>query len=272
MLSRVAGRIVILEGKPHGPDSVIPAVVAELRRCGVSAAVRTMPTGRAGNPAEVLAGVDVVGLRHLSRRQLGDLAGLGSVTTFCNSVEATATARDKAATYAGLVAGRLPLPATVIARSWAEVRALGGQPLIVKQFYGSGGSGVLPAPDGSVPVQAPFAGPYLVQELIRGDGIDRKIYVVGGNTAGVLRRWPPIGLHGRLGTAFTPTPDLAEIARATGAVLGLEVFGVDLVVSTAGPMVVDVNAFPGFKGVPGAARWIARHLVSRVRQDRSAAG
>ncbi|MDQ4069776.1 MAG: hypothetical protein M3203_09965, partial [Actinomycetota bacterium] len=54
-------------------------------------------------------------------------------------------------------------------------------------------------------------------------------------------------------------------AVAAGAALGLEIFGVDLVVGGDGPVVVDVNGFPGFKGVPPAAAWIADHLRAVAR-------
>jgi len=32
----------------------------------------------------------------------------------------------------------------------------------------------------------------------------------------------------------------------------LRLYGVDLLVTEHGPIIVDVNSFPGFRGVPGA--------------------
>jgi ribosomal protein S6--L-glutamate ligase len=37
----------------------------------------------------------------------------------------------------------------------------------------------------------------------------------------------------------------------------LSLYGVDLLVTARGPVVVDVNAFPGYGGVPGASAALA---------------
>ena len=34
-----------------------------------------------------------------------------------------------------------------------------------------------------------------------------------------------------------------------------------------GPVVVDVNAWPGFKGVPGAAERLSAHLLARIGSE-----
>jgi ribosomal protein S6--L-glutamate ligase len=51
-----------------------------------------------------------------------------------------------------------------------------------------------------------------------------------------------------------------DIVLKCGEVLGLHLYGVDLVRTERGPFVVDVNYFPGYKGVPGAAKLIADHV------------
>jgi glutathione synthase/RimK-type ligase-like ATP-grasp enzyme len=48
-----------------------------------------------------------------------------------------------------------------------------------------------------------------------------------------------------------------EIALRSGEAFGLGLFGLDLIESPDGPVVVDVNYFPGYKGVEGAAPLIA---------------
>ncbi len=54
---------------------------------------------------------------------------------------------------------------------------------------------------------------------------------------------------------------------AVGGTLHLDIYGVDVVEGPDGPVLVDVNAFPSCRGVPGAARAIAGVLLARV--DRS---
>jgi ribosomal protein S6--L-glutamate ligase len=51
-----------------------------------------------------------------------------------------------------------------------------------------------------------------------------------------------------------------DIVLKCGEVLGLHLYGVDLVRTEQGPCVVDVNYFPGYKGVPGAAKLIADYV------------
>ena len=54
------------------------------------------------------------------------------------------------------------------------------------------------------------------------------------------------------------------VALRAAEALGLEVCGVDVLVTADGPVVVDVNAWPGAKGVPGAAQRLSAHLLTRL--------
>ena len=47
------------------------------------------------------------------------------------------------------------------------------------------------------------------------------------------------------------------MALKTGEACGLALFGLDIIESPRGPYVVDVNYFPGYKGVPDVAPLIA---------------
>jgi ribosomal protein S6--L-glutamate ligase len=51
--------------------------------------------------------------------------------------------------------------------------------------------------------------------------------------------------------------EIRRIALATGEACGLALFGLDVIESPRGPYVVDVNYFPGYKGVPDVAPLIA---------------
>jgi ribosomal protein S6--L-glutamate ligase len=51
-----------------------------------------------------------------------------------------------------------------------------------------------------------------------------------------------------------------NIVLRCGRVLRLHLYGVDLVSTENGPQVVDVNYFPGHKGVPGAAKLVADYV------------
>jgi ribosomal protein S6--L-glutamate ligase len=51
-----------------------------------------------------------------------------------------------------------------------------------------------------------------------------------------------------------------RVARAAGAALGLELFGVDLLITGGRPVVIDVNPFPGFRGARTPADSLLRYL------------
>ncbi len=70
--------------------------------------------------------------------------------------------------------------------------------------------------------------------------------------------------HVTTGIPFAPDAELTTLAQRVGEVVGLELYGVDVLLGEAGPVVVDVNPFPGFRGVADAPRLIAEHLLHRV--------
>jgi glutathione synthase/RimK-type ligase-like ATP-grasp enzyme len=58
------------------------------------------------------------------------------------------------------------------------------------------------------------------------------------------------------------TPALARLARACQEVFQLELYGVDVLDSPRGPLVVDVNEFPNYTGVEEAPHAIAELVRS----------
>ncbi len=66
------------------------------------------------------------------------------------------------------------------------------------------------------------------------------------------------------------TPALSNLARRATETLGLEVAGVDILESSRGPLVIEVNASPGLAGfeeatgVDVAARFL-QHVEQRCR-------
>ena len=64
--------------------------------------------------------------------------------------------------------------------------------------------------------------------------------------------------------------DWAHITLEIGRVFNLRLYGVDLLITERGPIIVDVNSFPGFRGVPGADSALAA-LVERLLSERKTA-
>lgn len=252
-------KVAFLLGRRPSDESLLPDVLDRLEAGGHRTEVHLVAEV---DDVEALAGCDLVVLRAL---QLPDLDRLGPLerakTRCCNSVKGCRAARDKALAASLLEDAEVPTPRTTVAHGWDAVEELAAEiPIVVKPVLGSRGAGVVFVERGQRN-EPPWPGPYLVQERVDGDGLDRKVYVVGGRVAGVLRRWPPASFEEKVGSSFVPGPEERRAALAAGAALGLDVFGVDLVPGPKGPTVVDVNAFPGFKGVPTAPMWLADHFA-----------
>ena len=97
--------------------------------------------------------------------------------------------------------------------------------------------------------------PIVIQEFAAGDGWDIKLWVIDQQIFAARRRTPLIPGASKEDIPL-PLEDLPEdwirITLAIGSVFNLRLYGVDLLMSERGPIIVDVNSFPGFRGVPGA--------------------
>jgi ribosomal protein S6--L-glutamate ligase len=123
---------------------------------------------------------------------------------------------------------------------------------------------VLSGDAASLPDDAPFEGPFLVEPLLRHDGTDRKLYVAGSSVRGLRKPSTLAAGHVTAGDPFDPDEGLRDLALRVGDVLGVHLYGIDLVLTDAGPVVVDVNAFPGFRGVERAELLVADHVLTHL--------
>jgi inositol 1,3,4-trisphosphate 5/6-kinase len=64
----------------------------------------------------------------------------------------------------------------------------------------------------------------------------------------------------KAGKPFTISSTLRQIAWHCSRAFGIELFGFDVIFSEGRPYVVDINCFPGFKGVPNASSLLAGHI------------
>lgn len=257
-------RIALVLGKPPERSPVLPDVIARLD--GRAEVMVHVPSR--GAPVDPVAWslrtADLVAVRGLGQRALAALAVVEDAgVRCCNRIAATLAVRDRVLVHRLLTAAGVPVPATTEVPTWEDVTAGAAGSVMVKAVDGRSGrgTGVLPAPDGVLPTEPPFPGPYLVQRFVPNDGRDRKLYVIGDRVAGLLKRWPRAPGDQEAGVPFPVEPDLEALARRVGAAIGLELYGVDVVVGPGGPAVVDVNPFPSCSGVQGAATSIAEHLL-----------
>ncbi|MFN3867678.1 MAG: 30S ribosomal protein S6--L-glutamate ligase [Hyphomicrobiaceae bacterium] len=182
-----------------------------------------------------------------------------------NESVAIGRSRDKLRALQILARAGVGMPVTAFAhgpRKAEEVlREVGGAPVVIKLLEGTQGMGVVLAEtDASArSVIEAFSAAnvdILVQEFIReSEATDVRAFVVGGRVVAAMKR---IGQSGEFrsnlhrGGRAEPTPitgDEEEAAVKAAAAIGLNVCGVDMLRSSRGPMVMEVNSSPGLEGV-----------------------
>ncbi len=185
-----------------------------------------------------------------------------------NSADAILRARDKLHSLQLLAREGIGLPTTVFGDNPDDtadlLKMLGDPPHVIKLNEGAQGQGVLlaekrSAAQGMIEAFRGLYANFLVQEFIReAKGADLRCFVVGGRVVAAMQRQAPEGdfranLH-RGGTAIPVilTPQESEISLHAARVMGLGVAGVDLLRSSRGPLVLEVNSSPGLEGIEAA--------------------
>ena len=169
--------------------------------------------------------------------------------------------QNKIVTARLLRAAGIPAPEAWVTGDARLLRhTLEERPLILKPYLGHRGQGlrIVRSPrelDGMRPLEVPT----IAQEYIEGTGEDLKLYVVGEQVHGVRKRFSPDSFT-RPGRACTVDPEVRRIALRCGEALGLGLYGMDVVEHDGRVWVVDVNTFPGYKGVPRVAPRIAEYI------------
>ncbi len=188
--------------------------------------------------------------------------------------------RDKAAATARLVQAGVPVPRTWLAADQRQaVDGLPFLPAVIKPIIGGNSRDVyrVRTKEEALALRdKPLFGPVLIQQLVRDDGDDIKAYGVGERIDAV--RKPHTASCEEPGIPTFLPAEAREMVERCRQLFGLELYGVDLLQHRGGFAVVDVNHFPGYKGVVGAGTAIADYLVGRLRQvihwrpERAAAG
>lgn len=179
-----------------------------------------------------------------------------------------ARSRDKLRALQLLGRFGIDIPRTAMCRYRDEVpqavEQVGGLPCIIKLLQGTQGVGVMIAStmgevQGMLDTLWRLGQEILLQELIRESlGRDLRALVIGDRVVAAMRRTARTGefrsnLHrGGEGQAVELAPAHQEVAVKATRVIGLEVAGVDMLESHAGPKVMEVNSSPGFEGLEAA--------------------
>ncbi len=176
--------------------------------------------------------------------------------------------RDKLRSLQVLAREGVDLPVTGFAHSVKDTRGLiarvGGAPLVIKLVEGTQGVGVVLASSHSAAESVISAfrqleADILVQEFVaEAEGSDTRAFVVDDRVVAAMKRRAPAGefrsnLH-RGGSAERVELSSEEeaLARLAARTIGLGVAGVDMIRSSRGPLILEVNASPGLEGIEGS--------------------
>ncbi len=184
-------------------------------------------------------------------------------TPVVNRAKAIAAARHKFHSLRILAQHGLPTPPslTVGSAEFLEdaVAEVGNYPFILKPFHGTHGTGVmlLDTPTSltsAVDALCDLHEDYVIQPFIaEAGGVDIRVLVVGGEAIAAMKRSAPVGefranIHrGASGEAVSLSDEYTDIAIKAASALELEIAGVDLLQTNAGPVVLEVNPSPGFE-------------------------
>ena len=182
-----------------------------------------------------------------------------------NGSVAITRSRDKLRAHQLLARKNIAMPITSYAHSANAtedlIKFVGGAPLIVKVLSGTQGRGVLlaetnKAAESLINAFLNLEADFLVQEFIKeAGGSDIRCFVIGDKVFAAMKRQSADGdfrsnLHvGGRAEPIKLRPEERAIAVKAAKSLGLNVAGVDIVRSSHGPLVLEVNSSPGLEGI-----------------------
>ena len=207
--------------------------------------------------------------------------------TYCvNGSTGITASRDKLHAHQVLAAQKIGMPTTAFAASPKDTGNLmalvGTAPLIVKLLESTQGKGVVlaetkKAAESVIDAFRGLKANFLVQDFVKeAAGEDIRCFVIAGKVVAAMRRTSAgddfrSNLH--RGGSATMTKISAEerrVAVRSAKAFTLGLAGVDLLRSSTGPKVLEVNSSPGFEGIEGASKknlagLLFDHIEEQVR-------
>lgn len=197
--------------------------------------------------------------------------------------QALVRSRDKLRSLQIMARAGVGMPKTVFTNYSTEVRkiieSVGGPPLIVKLLEGTQGVGVVLAPtfkaaESIIQAFHSMKARVIVQEFIEeAKGEDIRAFVIDGKVVGAMKRTGVEGefrsnIHrGGSGELIKLTKQERKAALIATKIMGLSVAGVDMLQSSRGPLILEVNSSPGLEGIESATgKNIAGKIISFVER------
>lgn len=201
-----------------------------------------------------------------------------------NESVAISRSRDKLRSMQLLARKGIGMPITGFSRSPDDVRDLiniaSGAPLVIKLLEGTQGIGVVlaettKAAESVIEAFMGLKANIMVQEFIKeSSGEDIRCFVIGDKVVAAMKRKAKEGefrsnLHrGGKAELIKISPEERKTAVKAASVMGLNVAGVDILRSSRGPLVVEVNSSPGLEGIEKATgKDIAGKIIEFIEKN-----
>ncbi len=208
-----------------------------------------------------------------------------AMKVYClNSSTAITQSRDKLYSLQLLLNHGIEIPTTGFANSPLDtddlIKMVGGSPLIVKLLEGTQGKGVVlaetkKAAESVINAFKSLNANILVQEFIKeANGKDIRCFVIDGKVVAAIQREALPGefranIHlGGTASIVKITSEEKKIAIRAAKAMDLRVAGVDIIRSSKGPLLLEVNSSPGLEGIEGATnKDIAGEMILAIEKN-----
>lgn len=184
-----------------------------------------------------------------------------------NNSRAIRLVRNKAIAMAFAHSQGLPIPYTYFVAHPRLLKKISGEdyPLVVKPTNGSSCRRIYrlnsPADLATLEMAKPNHSFFLAQHYVENPGYDIKLYVIGQDVYAVKQRSP---LHPEVEVEkqlILVSSEWRKLARRVGEIFGLDIYGLDVLETRKGPVVVDINDFPSFGNVPEAVSHVSNYIL-----------
>ncbi|MCW4020528.1 MAG: RimK family alpha-L-glutamate ligase, partial [Candidatus Bathyarchaeota archaeon] len=189
---------------------------------------------------------------------------------------------DKYYTLALLEEAGLPVPRTVVTENAGDAleafRELGGD-VVVKPIFGSRGIGSTRISDPDVAERIFRALDFhrevlYLQEFVPHGNHDIRTFVLGDRVLASMQRiadsWKTNVSLGAKPMPYKPPRKIEKLALEAAETVGCEVAGVDILETRNGPLIIELNSQPGWKGLQSVtavniADEIVKYVLNRVK-------
>jgi ribosomal protein S6--L-glutamate ligase len=187
-----------------------------------------------------------------------------------NGADGIVNSRDKLRSMQILSRHNIGIPATEFVKNRGDVlpaiERVGGAPIIIKLLEGTQGVGVILADSANIAeaiietLQSTRQNVLIQRFVAESKGKDIRAFVIGDRVVGAMRRVAQ-GAEFRSNVHRGGRTELVELEPAyeeaavrAAQIMNLQVAGVDMLESSTGPQIMEVNSSPGLEGIEGATK------------------